>query len=127
MPGMRTLLVLGALALPGCGLGADERSAEQAALLTGGDPGRGRALIRARGCNTCHTVPGVPGADATVGPPLAGIAGRMYIAGVLTNTPGNLVRWIQDPPSVDSLTAMPNVGLTEAEARDIAAYLYSLE
>ena len=59
-------------------------------------------------------------------PPLAGIADRVYIAGVLENTPSNLVRWIKDPPAVDSMTAMPNVGVSEAEARHIAAYLYTL-
>jgi cytochrome c2 len=129
MRGIRGVLVLGALALPpqGCGLGPDDQSMEQAAMLTGGDAHRAPAIIRKYGCNTCHTIPGVPGADARVGPPLAGIAGRMYIAGVLANTPANLVLWIQNPRSVDSLTAMPATGITAAEARDVAAYLYALE
>jgi cytochrome c1 len=61
-----------------------------------------------------------------VGPPLAGIASRAYIAGVLTNTPENMERWIQDPRAVDSLTAMPNAGVTETDARHITAYLYTL-
>lgn len=60
-----------------------------------------------------------------MGPPLAGIGGRAYIGGVLANTPANMVRWIVDPPRVDSLTAMPALGVTEGEARDIAAYLYT--
>jgi hypothetical protein len=60
-----------------------------------------------------------------VGPPLAGVGRRSYIAGVLTNTPEHLVQWIIDPPGTDSLTAMPNLGVTPGEARDIAAYLYS--
>lgn len=113
----------GALLLAACGTDRMQRGAD----LTGGDPHRGREQIRRYGCNACHTVPGVPGAEAIVGPPLAGIAGRMYIAGVLSNTPANMVRWIQDPPAVDSLTAMPNVGVTGGDARDIAAYLYSLD
>ena len=45
---------------------------------------------------------------------------------MLPNTPQNLIRWIQNPPAVDPLTAMPNVGVTQADARDIAAYLYTL-
>jgi cytochrome c1 len=67
----------------------------------------------------------VRGATGSVGPPLTGIAKRAYIGGVLTNTPENLVRWIQDPPSVDAKTAMPNVGVTYQDAVDIAGYLYS--
>lgn len=115
------------LALGAChgGLGEAER-AHQAAAITGGNPARGRALIRAYGCETCHTIPGVAGADGLVGPPLAGIAKRSYIAGVLPNAPANLIRWIQDPKAVDSLTAMPNMHVTANDARDIAAYLYSL-
>ena len=50
---------------------------------------------------------------------------RMYIAGVLPNTPENMLRWLQNPPAVDPLTAMPNLGVTEADARDMAGYLYT--
>lgn len=121
----RAALVL-AMALAACGRGEAKRFAD-AAALTGGDPRAGREKARDAGCGSCHTIPGVAGARALVGPPLAGIAGRMYIAGVLTNTPDHMVRWIQDPPAVDSATAMPSLGLTEADARDIAAYLYALE
>ena len=73
----------------------------------------------------CHTIPGIRGADGLVGPPLTGIAERAYVGGVLTNTPENLVRWIQNPPAVDPKTAMPNVGVTYNDAVDIAGYLYS--
>ena len=82
--------------------------------------------MRKYGCQSCHTIPGVVGADGLVGPPLAGIASRSYIAGVLPNAPANMLRWIQDPKLVDSLTAMPNVGVTPSDARNIAAYLYTL-
>jgi hypothetical protein len=68
----------------------------------------------------------LPGADVLVGPPLTGIGGRMYIAGVLTNTPQHMMRWIMDPPAIDSAAAMPNVGVTEKDARDIAACLYAV-
>jgi cytochrome c len=67
------------------------------------------------------------GDNPSVGPPLAGFGGRAYIAGVLPNTPENLLRWIQDPPGVDSLTAMPNLGVTSRDAVDIAEYLYTLQ
>ncbi|HEY2065482.1 MAG TPA: c-type cytochrome [Gemmatimonadaceae bacterium] len=101
-------------------------SVQAAEAMTGGDAERGRALLRSYGCQTCHTIPGVDGADGLVGPPLAGIADRAYIAGVLPNAPDNMLRWIRDPRAVDSLTAMPNTGVTSNDARHIAAYLYSL-
>ena len=124
---MRRLLPLAAalLAVAACNK-RDRQSFQDAAALTGGNPHAGREKARDYGCGTCHTIPGVPGAAALVGPPLGGIAGRMYIAGVLTNTPDHMVRWIMDPPAVDSATAMPNVGVSERDARDIAAYLYTL-
>ena len=117
-------LALALVATAACG--RDIGVKEAAAVLTGGSPDRGRAVIPHYGCPACHTIPGVPGANAKVGPPLAGIIGRAYVGGVLPNTPENLMRWIQNPPAVDPLTAMPNVGVTQADARDIAAYLYTL-
>ena len=108
-----------------CG-GASEADAREAAALTGGDPSRGPDLLRKYGCQSCHTIPGVVGANGLVGPPLAGIASRSYIAGVLPNAPDNMLRWIQDPKGVDSKTAMPNTGVTPSDARHIAAYLYTL-
>jgi cytochrome c len=121
---MRRIPLLAVLALAACG--ADGKAFANAAALTGGDPHAGRDKAREYGCGACHTIPGVPGADALVGPPLTGIGGRMYIAGVLTNTPQHMVRWIVDPLAIDSATAMPNVGVTEDDARDIAAYLYAV-
>jgi cytochrome c len=97
-----------------------------AARLTGGSPERGARQLREYGCGSCHTIPGVPGARGTVGPALAGISGRTYIAGVLANTPDNLMLWIQHPQKVDSLTAMPELGVSEPIARDMASYLYTL-
>ncbi|HEV3052215.1 MAG TPA: c-type cytochrome [Longimicrobium sp.] len=125
MDAPRALAVLALLLLGACNK-RDGLSSRDAAALTGGDPHAGREKIREYGCDACHTIPGVPGADALVGPPLAGIGGRMYIAGILTNTPDHMVQWILDPPALDSATAMPKVGVTERDARDIAAYLYTL-
>ena len=69
----------------------------------------------------------MPGATALVGPNLQQVASRMYVAGVLPNTPDNMVRWIQHPRDVDPLTAMPNLNVNDADARDIASYLYTLK
>ena len=87
---------------------------------------RGRLAISQYACLTCHHVPGIVGPDAPVGPPLDGIATRAYIAGVLPNTPDNMIRWLRDPPSVNPRTAMPDLGISERDARDMAAYLYTL-
>lgn len=86
---------------------------------------RGRTAVRLYGCHSCHILPGVTGRAIFVGPSLEDLAGRSYIAGVLMNTPDNLVRWIMHPQAVDPLTAMPDVGVPLAAARDIAAYLYA--
>ena len=92
-----------------------------------GDPKLGRAVIREAGCGSCHTIPGIRGADGAVGPPLNFFARRTYIAGRIPNTRENLTGWILAPQSVDPLTAMPDVGLTEVQARHVTAYLYTLE
>lgn len=95
--------------------------------MTGGDPDCGKRMIRRYGCGACHTIPGVPGANAMVGPSLDRIASRTYLAGRLTNSPSNMLRWIREPQSVDPYTAMPNMAVTEPDGRDIAAYLYTLK
>jgi cytochrome c len=95
--------------------------------VVGGDPERGRQAIQDYGCQACHTIPNVPRADATVGPPLNDWADRHYIAGRLTNTPENLILWLRFPQEVDPGNAMPDMGVTEQDARDISAYLYTLQ
>ena len=102
-------------------------SARQAAEMTGGDPRRGRAAAKDRGCGTCHRIPGVDDARGLVGPPLDGFAERVYVAGMVPNAPDYLIAWIRDPQRINPRTAMPNVGLSTAEAQDIAAYLYTLK
>jgi cytochrome c len=116
-------LALGLLLGAACGR---SRAEVEAAALTGWSPESGKRLARGYGCSSCHVIPGVPGATGTVGPPLTGIAGRSYLAGRLTNSPDNLIRWIQHPRQVDPHTAMPELGVTEGEARDLAAYLETL-
>jgi cytochrome c2 len=98
---------------------------ETAAAMTGGDPARAPMLFRRYGCVGCHEIPGIPGADGKVGASLAALRERVYVAGVAANTPDNLVRWIVDPQAFSPRTAMPATGISEAEARDLAAYLYA--
>lgn len=99
----------------------------QAGVVAGGDPKRGKQTIEAMGCGACHAISGIPGAHGAVGPPLAGVASRSIIGGVLPNTPENMMAWIEDPPSLAPRTAMPNLGVTPQAARDIVSYLYTLK
>jgi cytochrome c1 len=91
-----------------------------------GDPNVGRRLIQERGCGGCHTVNGVPGATGVAGPNLSNIALRPTLAGEsIPNSPDMLVRWLLDPPALKPGTTMPNLGLSEQDARDLAAFLES--
>ncbi|HKN57589.1 MAG TPA: cytochrome c oxidase assembly protein, partial [Gemmatimonadaceae bacterium] len=117
------VLLLGMVSLASC----DRASGDQSEMLVDASPNRGRAAITRYGCGSCHTIPGITGAQGLVGPPLGQIASRVYIAGVLANEPDNMIRWIENPPGIDSKTAMPNMGVTPRDARDIAAYLYTLK
>ena len=92
-----------------------------------GDPDAGAILIQRYGCGACHIVPGIPRARGTVGPDLTGLRARAYIGGVLPNRPGDLANWLQSPPRYAPDTAMPDMGITEAEAEHMVAYLYTLE
>jgi cytochrome c2 len=92
-----------------------------------GDADRGRLAMREYGCSACHTIPGVTRADATVGPPLTGWAERAAIAGQFPNTPEYLIAWLQDPQRMAPGSIMPDVGVPEATARDMSAYLYTLQ
>ncbi|WP_407168705.1 c-type cytochrome [Bradyrhizobium sp. ORS 111] len=104
---------------------AQHQVVEVARTITGGDPSRAPDILRRYGCAGCHTIPGISGGDGKVGPSLAGLRHRVYIGGVSTNSPDNLVNWIVRPQSLSPNTAMPASGITEAEARDVAAYLYA--
>ena len=92
-----------------------------------GDAENGRLLLRQYGCGTCHVIPGVPAAKGNVGPPLNGIARRIYLAGMLPNTPDNMATWIRDPQKIDPRTAMPDMQVPHAHAIDMVAYLYRLK
>lgn len=120
------LALLTCAAAGGCDL---SENATEGKRVPGGDPARGLAVLvgGAHGCGGCHSIPGVRGAIGVAGPPLAGMARRGFIAGQLPNTPGNLVAFLQDPPVFVPGTGMPDVRMSLAEARDVAAYLYTLE
>ncbi len=111
------------LVLAACG---DSNPVEAQTLSVSGNVKNGRQLIQDFGCGSCHTIPGVNNADAMVGPPLNSWSRRIYIAGLLRNTPANLATWIQHPQQIVPGNAMPDMGITQRQAQDIAAYLYTL-
>jgi cytochrome c len=90
------------------------------------DPARAELAVQRYGCGSCHAIPGIREATGRVGPELDRIADQTFIAGRMPNTPANLILWIRYPQHVDPETAMPTLGVSEQDARDIAAYLYSL-
>ena len=100
--------------------------ADEPMIAVPGDPAAGRAALERYQCGACHAIPGIAGAHGRVGPPLAEYRQRVYIAGKFPQEPALLAKWIQDAPSLAPQTAMPNVGVSDADARDIAAYLYQL-
>jgi cytochrome c2 len=93
--------------------------------LTGGNPQAGKTLIESFGCAACHQIKGIAHADSQVGPSLKEIRKSGYIAGQLPNSADKLMKWIEHPRAIHPQTAMPELGVTPAQARDIAAYLYS--
>jgi hypothetical protein len=95
--------------------------------VPGANPEQGRIALQEHECGVCHIIPGVRGARGRVGPPLDAYSRRVYVAGKFPNTPQVLVRWIQDAPSLAPRTAMPAIAMPEAQARNMAAYLYTLD
>jgi len=99
---------------------------ETTAAGRSGDLERGKLALGQYACQACHTIPGITSSSPNVGPPLQGLTSRSLIAGKLANTPDNLVQWIRQPKAVKPLTAMPDMGVSEGDARDMAAYLATL-
>jgi cytochrome c2 len=115
-----------ALGTSSCSKMNSQEFGQTAVLTDGGNARAGIRAIRKYGCPACHTISGIPGARGLVGPPLDGIADRSYLAGELSNTPANMMRWIQHPREVEPHTVMPEMSVSEDDSRDIAAYLYTL-
>lgn len=131
---LRFALVLSSLAVVGGAAsifgiyhqdGAQTRTHAEA--MTGGNADAGKAAIARYNCGACHRIPGVSGALGETGPALNGIAVRAQVAGVLVNNPANLARWLQHPQQVLPGNGMPDQGVTDRDARDIAAYLYTVK
>ncbi len=120
MPRLTFRILILAVALAGCSRAGDPHAPAI------GDAHHGAQLIVQTGCGACHEIPGIQASDGRVGPPLTHIGSQTIIAGVLPNTPGNMIRWIRTPQSVAPGNAMPDTDLDDRDARDVAAYLYTL-
>lgn len=114
-------------AAPSCGAGSSRPPSTPVVVAqVAPDIERGRRALHQHACNACHVIPGVVGSQMYVGPPLRGIGGRHFIAGTLLNTPDNMARWLMRTQEVKPGTAMPQLGVNERDARDIAGYLATL-
>ena len=91
-----------------------------------GNPARGKVALEQYACASCHVIPGVVAPPGRVGPTLAAMGNRSIVAGLLANTPEEMIAWIRHPQKVNPGTAMPDMGVSEQDARDMAAYLETL-
>lgn len=120
MPTVRVLLSLIVL-VGACKPPPDERN-----QLPGASPTRGLAVIERVGCGSCHAIPGLQWPEGSVGPTLRGFSERNLISGHLPNRPDILAAYVRNAPEVLPGTTMPGMPITRGEARDVAAYLYTL-
>ena len=126
---MHTTLLAGALSawlvlMAGCG--ARHGAGEGTPGVAGGNAERGQRLLARYQCGSCHAIPGVASAAGRTGPPLMAFGRRSYIAGHVPNGPETLTRWLLEPQALVPHARMPDMGASEADARDMAAYLQSL-
>ncbi len=95
--------------------------------VPGGTPTAGVVAMQRFNCGACHTIPGVPGASGTSAPSLAGWATHTTILGKVPNTPDNLIHYIENPQAVVPSSTMPNLQVPEPDARNMAAFLFTLK
>jgi cytochrome c1 len=114
-----TIVAIALLALISC------KHEDRAAA--GGNPDRGKQLVAQYGCTVCHIIPGIDGPRGMVGPSLEHFGSRTVIGGKIPNTPGNVIRMLQNPQALNATNVMPNLGITPADAKDLAAFLDTLK
>jgi cytochrome c2 len=128
-------MVLGLLAIGAAGAGGSlivqklqskQSAREHAEALTGGHKDNGVVVFDRHGCGACHSITGHDAANGLVGPSLDKVAVRAFLAGQQPNDPPHMIAWVQHPHAVEPETGMPELDLTDQEARDVAAYLYTL-
>jgi mono/diheme cytochrome c family protein len=99
------------------------RAAHAAPSLDNAVAARGKELVDSLGCRGCHAlapdeVAGQLGANKDVAPNLAGIAEKTDARWIYG--------WIRNPRGYSAVARMPNLRLSDDEARAITAYLVTL-
>ncbi|MBA2627709.1 MAG: cytochrome c, partial [Gemmatimonadales bacterium] len=90
----------------------------------GPDTTGGAKLFAAKGCVGCHALSATNASKGLIGPNLSNVGARRYIAaGTLLNTDENLARWIHNPQAIKVGVLMPNLGVSDEDARTLAQYL----
>jgi putative membrane protein len=115
------------VSLAGLLLGSCDQEGKSSIVNFGGDADRGASLISKYGCGGCHSIPDIANANGNVGPPLQHVGTRTYIAGILNNSPDNMSLWLQNPQKVLPGNAMPAMGISQQDSRDMTAFLYTLK
>ena len=118
-PGPRLIANIALLGGLGSGLAGCNEAAFPEAVNLDGNSRNGAMLIAQFGCGKCHVIPGISGADGVVGPPLTAVGRRIFIAGLLNNSPDNMMAWLQDPQAIVPGNAMPQMDISVQQARDI--------
>ncbi len=109
------------------GLVACDGPPDRTPTLGDANVANGRRLVSDKGCVACHSFPDVQWPRGGLGPSLDGFGRQGLIAGRLPNQPGVLMRFVRDAPALVPGTAMPAISMTDQEARDVTAYLLTLE
>lgn len=117
----RLAVLLLALGLCACGENPPPRKSPA------GDVEQGKVIVGREACGSCHAIPGLQQSDGLAGPPLTHFASRSVIAGVLPNTGPALIAWLKSPQRYVPGNAMPDMGLSDREAADVAAFLETLK
>ncbi len=87
----------------------------------------GAKLFQQLTCSHCHSISGATG-YTNIGPDLTHVAGRATLAaGAITNTPGNVAKWLANPQAIKPESLMPNFELTAEQVRDLATYLEAMK
>jgi cytochrome c len=120
------VLAVSALVAGLCGCSGGGVDFAQGQKMTGGNPEAGKHAIVIHDCSSCHVIPGIEGDENVQGPPLSRWATRKTVAKEWSNTPANLENWIRHSEELRPGTTMKLMSVSEKDARDIAAYLFSL-
>jgi len=90
-------------------------------MFVGGDAGRGKSIFESVGCRACHTlgndskVREKRGTSYDIAPELTRVGSKV--------SPDWIYDWVRNPRHYNPTTKMPNLRLTDREAKDVTAFL----